>query len=75
MLYLRDAGVRDLGAAGGIFFVPEVEVGQVLRSDERDQIRGGGFSRVIAMPEDIRLIVKSEDRDGVDFGGLRWGGL
>ena len=75
VLDLGDAGVGDVGRARGVFFVPEVEVGQVLGADQGDEVGGGGLGGVIAVPEDVGFVVKAEDGRGVKLGGIRWSGL
>ncbi len=75
VLDLRDARIGRVGRAGGIFFMPEIEVGQVLRADERDEIAGRGLGGVIAMPEDVGFVVQAKDGGGVELGGLGWSGF
>jgi hypothetical protein len=64
---LDDARVGDVGAAGDVFFMPEIEVGQVLGADERREIGGGRFGRVVAVPEHVRFVVEAEDRWRVEL--------
>ncbi len=75
VLHLRDARVGSVGAAGVVFFVPQVEVGEVLRANERKEVCWGGFRGVIAMPEDVGFVVQAENGGCTEFGGVLRNGL
>ncbi len=75
VLDLRNAGVGGVRTAGGVFFVPEVEVGQVLRPDERDEVGGRRFGGVVAVPEHVGFVVEAENGGCVELRSVAWSGL
>ncbi len=75
MFHLSDAGIGDVRAASRILFVPEVEVGKVLRADEGNEVGRGCFGGMVAVPEEIGLVVESEDGVSVKLRGGGWSGL
>lgn len=75
VLDLGDPGVGDVGAAGGVFFMPEIEVGEMLGTDESDEVGRRGFGGMVSVPLDVRFVVEAEDGRSVELGGIRRSGL
>jgi len=62
-----DGLVAGHGVAGGVFAVPEIEVGTVLLEDELFEGRGGLFERqAVIVPVGVGLVVELRDVGGVE---------
>ncbi len=69
VLDLRDGGVGGVGAAGGVFLVPEIEVGTMLGEHEGKELIAGHGRQARGVPADVGCIVKIEDAVCVQCGG------